>query len=178
MTNKNYNPISKELFIKLNTISPTPSNYYPCKVTLKNGQAIDYVYLVALKTYIKTWGSYPDEKSGKRYISINDVIDIEESPSRLPFPIVNKIYKAGETGMGYTIATFIFKDGLKEVLMNAHDFIDYPVGKNKDDIVNVLPHKGQKAPNLKNGPSFYYCVFSEGTTGKEENERYGVKPQL
>lgn len=155
-----YNPIAKKLFIKLKNILPNSSNYYPCKVKLKNGQELDCVYLVELKTYIKTWGQYPDEKSGKKMISIDDVIDIEESPWRLPVDISKKIYKAGETGIGYGIATFIFKDGSKEVLINAHDFIEYPFGKNKDDIINVLPNIGQKDPNLKNGLSFYYCIYS------------------
>jgi len=155
-----YSSIPKELFVKLKSISPNLSNYYPCKVTLRNGQTFDCVYIVELKTYIRTQGQHPDEKKGNNFLSIDDVVDIEESPSRLPSHITNKIYKSGETGMGYTISTFIFKDGSKEAFINAHDFIDYPLGKNKDDIIDVLPHQGQNDPNLKNGPSFYYCIYS------------------
>ena len=160
MAENKYSPISKALFIKLKSIPPNLSNYYPCKVTLKNGQMIDCVYVVELQTYVKTWGKYPNENDGKTMVSIDDVVEIEESPARLPNQIANKLYKAGETGMGYTIATFIFKDGTKQSLINAHDFIEYPSGKNKDDVRDVLPHKGQKDSNLKDGPNFYYCIYS------------------
>lgn len=160
MVKNKCSPISKAISDKLKKISPNALNYYPCKVTLRGGKEVDYVYLVDLKDYLKTWGRYPEENKGKNFVDVRDVEEIEESPSRLPYSIVNKLNAAGETGMGYITAIYIFNDGSKEVLINAYDFINYPSGKSKDDIIDVIPHQGQNDPNLKSGPVVSYCVYS------------------
>ncbi len=150
--------ISKDLFNRLKTIEPNRYGYYPCSVILNNGQFQDYVYIVDRNIFIKTWGYNPEEEKAKRFIKINDIADIRESPSRLPSHITNKLNKSGETKMGSVIATYVFSDATKLSLINAHDFIEYPDRKTANDLIDVIPHKWDK-DNLKTGPQFYYSIY-------------------
>jgi hypothetical protein len=139
--------------------------YYPCRVTLKSGQVLDTVYIVPEKPYIKYWGVYPEDDRAKRWIRIEDVATVEDSPTRLPAHFANEIYRRGESGMGYTIFTVIFADGLRQACVtgNAVDFIRYPVGKSPQDVVSVEPHEGRRDDSLVKAPEWYWCLYSEAS---------------
>jgi hypothetical protein len=77
--------------------------YRPCQVTLKNGETFDNVYVQEEQSYLKAWGVMPDADRGKKYLLIEDVIEIKESPYRLRPRLANKLYEAGESGMGYCL---------------------------------------------------------------------------
>jgi hypothetical protein len=134
--------------------------YRPCQVVLNNGDKLDNVYIAEVDSYFKVWGIMPEDDPGKRYISINDVKDVKESPNRLPAHLATKLYKAGESGMGYTIFTIIFKNGQRYSTYtgNAIDFIDLPNGLIIEDIIDVIPHEGRKN-NPQPGPKYYWCLF-------------------
>ena len=136
--------------------------YYPCQVTLTDGRKFDRVYIVEKEPYIKHWGVYPEDDRGKSSVLIEGVADFEESPSRLPPVHANKLYKAGESGMGYTIFTVVFNDGSQQPFLtgNAVDFISFPEDKNQTDMQDVLPHKGRKSPDLMDAPSYFWCIYS------------------
>ncbi len=108
------------------------------------------------------WGIYPEDDKAKRWIRIEDVVEVCESPIRLPPLFANELYKNGESGMGYTIFTVVFSDGEKQACVsgNAIDFIRYPNGKGPRDIVAVLPHKGRNQ-NPVNAPQWTWCLYSE-----------------
>jgi hypothetical protein len=149
----------------ISAITPSRSgdlSYWPCVARMKDGTAIDCVYVVPEAPYIRHWGVYPQQDSGKKYISLADVEALTESPKRLPAKFADKLYKSGESGMGYTIFTVMFADGSRQAYGtgNAVDFIDYPKGKNQDDVVDVLPHEGRDAKPLS-GPKYYWCLFAE-----------------
>jgi hypothetical protein len=57
---------------------------------------------------------------------------VEDSPTRVLARFANAIYENGESGMGYTIFTVVFSDGILQacVTEKAVDFISYPNGKN------------------------------------------------
>jgi hypothetical protein len=148
---------------QLNKILPSHDSqmeYLPCRVTLYSGEVFDNVYVAEVKKYLKVWGILPDLDSGKKSILINDVAKVEESPNRLPAQLATKLYKAGESGMGYTIFTMILKDGnqIPIVTGNAVDFINLPNGYNTKDIVDVLPHEGRNN-NPQNGPEYIWCLY-------------------
>ena len=69
------------------------------------------VYVVSEQSYIRSWGVWPEDDSGKALIAIEEVQDLRESHSRLPAEFANRLYDAGESGMGYRIFTVVFDDG-------------------------------------------------------------------
>ena len=163
--NRKYKPIPGSLHDKLAQIEPSESyglKYYPCRVTLTDGRQVDHVYVVEQEPYSKIWGVYPEDDSGKSSVLIEGVADLEESPSRLPPALANKLYEAGECGMGYTIFTVVFKDGSRQsfVTGNAVDFISFPECKKRGDIQDVLPHEGRKSPDLVDAPDYFWCIYS------------------
>lgn len=136
--------------------------YWPCAARMKDGTVLVCVYVVPEGPYLKHWGIYPQQDRGKSHISIADVDALAESPRRLPARFANKLYKSGESGMGYTIFTVVFADGSRQAYGggNAVDFIRYPEGKSPSDAVDVLPHEGRNAEPITR-PDYYWCLFSE-----------------
>jgi hypothetical protein len=137
-------------------------SYYPCRVTLRNGVVLDTVYIEPEKPYLRMWGVYPEDDRGKRFVSIDDVVSVENSPQRLPARFANEIYRNGESGMGYTVFTVVFVDGTRQACVtgNAVDFIRYPEGKGPSDVIAVRPHEGRNAGPWK-APEWYWCLYSE-----------------
>jgi hypothetical protein len=171
-TEANMNPdsprfpkLSVQLRKQLDAITPSIDGelkYYPCKVQLKDGKQVDRVYVVAAAPHIRYWGDWPSQNPEKPEIRLEDVVSLSESPSRLPPQFANKIYKAGESNMGGTFFTVVFKDEVAQTFVSggAVDFIDYPKGKGPMDVADVLPHEGP-LQNRKDAPDYYWCLFSE-----------------
>jgi hypothetical protein len=136
--------------------------YWPCAARMKDGTVLVCVYVVLEGPYIRQWGVYPQQDRRKSYISVVDVDALAESPSRLPARLANKLYEAGESGMGYTIFTVVFADGSRQAYGtgNAIDFVGYPEGKGQGDVLDVLPHEGRNAEPAS-CPEYYWCLFSE-----------------
>ncbi len=148
---------------QLNKIVPSHDRqmeYLPCRVTLNSGEIFNNVYIAEVKKYLKVWGILPNIDSGKKSILINDIAKVEESPNRLPAQLATKLYKAGESGIGYTIFTMVLKDGnqIPIVTGNAVDFINVPNGYNTNDIVDVLPHEGRNE-NPQHGPEYIWSLY-------------------
>lgn len=137
--------------------------YYPCRAVLKAGEVLDTLYIVSEKPYLKYWGIPPENDPGKRWIRIEDVAEVSDSPTRLPARFANEIYRQGESGMGYTIFTIVFADGTRQACVtgNAVDFVRYPSGKTPKDVVAVMPHEGRRDDSLVRAPEWYWCLFSE-----------------
>jgi hypothetical protein len=135
--------------------------YFPCRVTLRDGRIIDTVYIEPEMPYLRWWGVYPEDDRGKKFVKIEDVVKVEDSPTRLPVRFANQIYDHGESGMGYTIFTVIFSDGTRQAYSsgNAVDFICYPDGKEPNDVVAVLPHEGKYAQPVA-APDWFWCLYS------------------
>lgn len=135
--------------------------YFPCRVTLSDGRILDTVYIEPEMPYLRWWGVYPEDDRGKRFVKIEDVVKVEDSPTRLPARFANQVYDHGESGMGYTIFTVVFSDGEQQAYGtgNAVDFIRYPNGKGPTDVVAVLPHEGRNAQPVT-APDWYWCLYS------------------
>jgi len=156
-----YPTLSAELAKQLSAVPSTDRIYHPCVVTLHDGSVIDKVYVVDAKPWFRHWGVWPEADRGKHSVDIDTVAAIAESPSRLPGAFADKLYQAGESGMGYTIFTVRFGDGssMAVVTGNAIDFIDYPAGQSFETVVDVIPHLGRNDPDLVNRPHYYWCLF-------------------
>ena len=150
---------------QLHQISPSfdrQMEYYPCRVTLKSGEILNNVYVAEVKKYLKVWGILPGLDPAKKSVLIGDDIKIEESPNRLPPKLATKLYKSGESGMGYTIFTLVLSNDLKIPIVtgNAIDFVDLPDGFNTEDILDVIPHEGRNN-NPQHGPSYTWCLYED-----------------
>ena len=135
--------------------------YFPCRVTLKDGRVLDTVYIEPEMPYLRCWGVYPEDDSGKRSIKIEDVVRVEDSPIRLPARFANQICDHGESGMGYMIFTVVFSDGERQACSTggAVDFVRYPKGKGPKDVTAVLPHEGRDVQQVR-APDWYWCLYS------------------
>ena len=151
------------LATQLHAIEPTHDGmieYFPCMVQLANGEEHDCVYIVDAKSYIRIWGVWPDEDSGKRSLAIQDVTQIRPSPSRLPVRFAREMYAVGESGMGYCAFTLRFADGVDQPYTtgNLVDFLEMPPGKSVRDVVSLIPHKGRGEATLGSQP-YHWCLF-------------------
>jgi len=150
----------KEQLLRVTPSSDWTMEYRPCQVTLKNGDIIANVYIQEEESYLNTWGVMPDADSGKKYVLIEDVTEIKESSHRLQPDLANKIYKAGESGMGYCLYKLILDNGqtIDVCTGNAVDFVPLPIGLTTKNIKDVLPHQASRK-NFVNGPEYYWCLF-------------------
>jgi hypothetical protein len=158
-----YPKLNGELRCQLEVIEPSQDSgiaYKPCLVTLQDGRQIDNVYVVSAQQYSKYWGLPPKRARGKQFLQIQDIVKIDESPSRLPTDIANEIYQAGESRMGSYHFTLIFSDGSEQEYMtgDAVDFVPFPAGKTNADIVKVIPGFGV-GEDVKQGLKYYWCLF-------------------
>jgi hypothetical protein len=100
------------------------------------------VYISEESTYIGRWGDDPS----RPMVDIRDVAVITESTERLPAPLADEVYAAGESGMGYRIFTVHLRDGgsIPFLTGNAVDFPDWPVNVDPLNAVGVEPHVGRE----------------------------------
>lgn len=157
-----YPPLTDQLRHKLALIKPTQAIYHPALVTLRSGERRDAVYLCPAMQWFEQWGVWPEEDKGKTLVPLQEVVDLEESPSRLPRKFAEKIYSAGESGMGYHLFQITFRDRsiVPFLTGNAVDFLDLPPGKSPADIVSVAPHAGRDEPAHLGDLDYAWCLFS------------------
>jgi hypothetical protein len=141
--------------------------------TLRDGRVVERAYVIDAQSYISTWGAWPDDDSGKHSLDVAEVIRLEESPHRLPPDIADRIYRAGESGMGYTIFTIVFRDGTEQAYVsgNAVDFISYPSGQSAGSIAQVLLHQGRADTALTEHSPYCWCLFGTGSS-KHSSKRW------
>ena len=136
--------------------------YAPCLVSLHSGEVLSRVYVVEESAFLEMWGNDPN----RPFLDVSEVASIEDSPVRLPPALANLIYKAGESGMGYSIFTVHLRDGRTVPFLtgNAVDFPDWPAGIEPAEAVSVEPHVGRD--QLREGDSggsslgYVWCLYS------------------
>jgi hypothetical protein len=138
--------------------------YFPCDVVLKDGERVDCVYFISLKDYVKEFRSYPDRGREKGVFEVEEIASIAESRFRLPAKFADILHATGgETGMGYFLFTVEFRNGFKQAYVTGglgEDFVTYPDGLGKEDVVGVTPHAGRDMERIS-GRAYRWCVFSE-----------------
>lgn len=109
---------------------------------MDDGTAESRVYVVEPLGYIREWGVWPWQDTGKRWIPAERIRSIRSSPLRLPPHFANALSSAGESGMGYCAFSVDLRDGrrLFFVTGNAVDFPCWPYGVKPIDVVAVHPH--------------------------------------
>jgi len=156
--------IRPEIAAMLECITPTGDGrilYYPCSVKMKDGTEHRFVCFAEARSWLAAWAPLPGVELGRHHLDIRDIATLRECSSRLPPAFANRLYEAGESGMGFSIFTLRFSDGTSAAYCsgNAVDFIDYPEGKSGRDIVDLIPHVGRGDPQLRNAPELRWCIF-------------------
>jgi hypothetical protein len=138
-------------------------SYFPCRVKLRDATWSDHVFIAESSEYIRVWGVWPDQDKAKRGVKIEDVLEIQESPSRLPRHFAQMLYDAGESGMGYLLFALRYNDLTMtyHVAGGAVDFVTLPEGKAVKDIKTVLPHEGRNQKNLLPTPEYAWCLYTK-----------------
>jgi hypothetical protein len=136
-------------------------HYAPCLVRLRSGRVCPRVYVAEESEYLALWGYDPSRPA----ISIRHVGAIEDSPLRLGPTLADRVYEAGESGMGYTIFTVHMKDGrsLPFSTGGAVDFPNWPPGVDPKDAVSVEPHVGREhfqASGSAKSLDYLWCLYS------------------
>jgi hypothetical protein len=180
-----FGSIDARLFAVLKNIRPSCDRglyYYPCQVESTEGVVHPRVYVVSLDQFKTLWSL---SANLTRDLKIEEVARIEESASRLPPDIADKLYKYGESGMGYYAFRVLFRDGTwRDYLTgDAVDFIGYPDGKSQNDVVDVRPltteERKSKTPQTYSGPGHLWCLFNGvGSSTTSESGSSNDEPEL
>jgi hypothetical protein len=137
--------ISAELLLQVTSVAPTRDGmfeYRPSRVRLRDGTWRDGVYVQDLETYLDEWGIPPGTSRGRYELAFGDVVEIADSPRRLPPHIAKALYDAGESAMGGCYFVLVTGAGLRIPCQTGNfvDFIDLPINVDPADIVRVEPH--------------------------------------
>ena len=160
---KHYPQLAKKLREQLAHVEPILINgikYFPCSVYTVNGQFLPCVYIVEADGYFKHWGIWPEDDHAKYSIPLGEVSSIADSPNRLPAKFAARIYKAGESGMGYHSFSIKFNNGFEQKYIGggAIDFINYPKELNQNDIKDITLYSGTLG-ELLSSPTYYWCLY-------------------
>jgi hypothetical protein len=160
---KRVEPIPAPLFAKLNRITPSRDRdmlYYPCRVVTRDGRVFDRVYVQPREPYLTYWGILPFDDRHKGWIAISEVVDLEESPLRLPPQLAERVYEKGETGMGYTSFRMDFRNGNHRAVTTGGtvDFIPLREGETGADVVRVHTGIG-RLENTDLAPRYYWSIY-------------------
>lgn len=144
MTPKRVSAIPGPLFKKLLQVRPSFSRdgyaYRPCQVTLNDGSVHPRAYVQDYEGWHREWLIEPFDPTDPdwRWIDIDDVADIEESPFRLPPDVATAIWKLPEWGMGFTVFTLVTKDGSSYPYVGSMgDYYKLPENVSPQDIVGI-----------------------------------------
>ncbi len=167
--------LSPKLQNQLNQIEPTPDPdmiMYPCRVKMKNGDGHSCVYIADAQDYIDVLRIWPEDQPGDGPILVEDVVDIQESPYRMPTRFAKLLYDAGEASMGSWRYTANFRDGSERAYYNndlVFDFIAAPAGMTNKDIISVEPHVTRATTRRERGRALEYrwCLHGHGKPSRD-----------
>jgi len=122
---------------------------------------LDRVYMVEASTARNGWGHV------KNTVALEEIVQIEESPLRLPAKWADELYLAPESGMGYRHFALQINDGslLHFVVGNLVDFPNWPPGIGPENVVGVVTgpdrevfrHRGPGP--YESGATFLWCTY-------------------
>ncbi len=134
--------------------------YRPCAVRLTDGQTVERVIFAEADSWYREWGVWPDEDRDKVAISPSTVVDIWESPVRMPAHLADALYRHGESGMGFYRVTIRFRDNsaARFTAGNVVDFPYLPPGATGESIVSV-DYDEPPGP-IYEAPPFVWCLYA------------------
>ncbi|MDR3575673.1 MAG: hypothetical protein P4L50_17575 [Anaerolineaceae bacterium] len=155
-------PISPELKLLLEKITPSVSfgqKYFPCALRLEDGQEFSRVYIIDGNEHANRKGELPLDFFPDP-IPIEKVVDIIDSPYRLPRQLAQALYNQEESSLGSYNFTVEFSSGAQfsYSMGGLVDFFDIPTGFNAGDAVRVIPNKAL-SNHHRMGVSYRWCIY-------------------
>jgi hypothetical protein len=134
--------------------------YRPCCVELESGELVDRVYFAEAFSWHSYWGVWPEDDPGKKSFSFVGIKRSFSSPSRLPAPLADKLYRGGETSVGGTSFALILRDGrrIPALTGNALDFLEYPPDVDPTDIVDVIHGYHEISASRITDANYSWCL--------------------
>jgi hypothetical protein len=133
---------------------------------LNSGERLECVYFAEAAPYIQTWGVWPEDDRGKRFVDWRQVRTVMPSRQALPKALWAG---GGEYAMGAMAFELEFSDGAKYSCAtgNAIDFLTLPDGRLASEVVG-LKHitrsdvaAGRVAAPRFCGADYHWCLFGE-----------------
>jgi hypothetical protein len=165
-------PLSPQLREQLMQVEPSRDpgwgEHRPCLVRLREGREVDRVYVEDVDFVIGPLdraqpGALEDVLAHleARSVPLDEVVAIEESPTRLPARFASKIFEGDETGMGYFDFGIVLSDGrvLQGHSAKSVDFLEFPPEIEPAMVSDVIPHQRGWPPDVV-GADFLYCLYS------------------
>jgi hypothetical protein len=104
-------------------------------------------------------------------VALDEAVSIVESPFRLPARVAQKLYDAGETGMGWHAFTLVLRDGTKLPCTtgNLLDFLDLPPGVDPEDILDATAAEGMFVGSSEHVGNAHWdiCVYEDESAEQE-----------
>lgn len=154
--------IAPTLHAQLHAVPPSRDDdveYRPCAVRLRDGRHVERVFVIEEDTYLHHWGVYPDEDRGKSEVRLSDVMEIEDSPFRLPAEMATIVYSRGEAGMGYHLFGLRLRDG-RTITVVTGDAVDFlPDGLTTADVEELIPVPPDGRERNISGAAYSWCLY-------------------
>jgi hypothetical protein len=150
--------LSEPLKRKLHQIVPSEDNAYPASVRLIDGFKLPRVIFIdeeyVLKWHLGFWTGF---------VGADKVVDVSDSPFKMPPPVLRKLASEGETSMNSLEFRITLKDGKRLPCWYSgyNPFIELPQPYEPASIVDVEVGRGLvvlEAAVLAD-PDFVWCVY-------------------
>ncbi|MCZ6779612.1 MAG: hypothetical protein O7F16_11700 [Acidobacteria bacterium] len=115
----------------------------PCRVLLRDGRWLDRVYLVEEVPYLRQWKIHPKKDPSRRDLPLDSIVDVDDSPTRLPARFATRLYRAGESWQRFTVFTLVLENGRRLPYLMGHflDFPQWPDDVTPELVTGVIPHE-------------------------------------
>lgn len=166
--------LDRQLLAEIDAITPTTDGWFtfvPARVELVSGGVCERVYCLDVdRQRVSSVQLEALAESGA--IDPSEVRHIGESSLRLPAELAQRVYDAGESGMGYVIFGVVLRDGriLQRLTGNFVDFPTLPEGVQTADIADVvvgvdrMSYFRDRPPGADEGSaSFRWLLFRRGS---------------
>jgi hypothetical protein len=160
-------PLAPDLRRDLEAIEPCLTlgkTIRPCSVHFRDGSILHRAYVMS-EAEARGW------ELAARAVGLDEAVSIVESPFRLPARVAQKLYDAGETGMGWHAFTLLLRDGTKLACTtgNLLDFLDLPPGVHPEDVRDAAAADGMFVGSTERVGNAHWdiCVYEDERAEQE-----------
>ena len=140
--------------------------YLPASALLKGNQTEECVVFFGESAFRRIWG--PNKT--RRFVEVGEVVDVTQSEYQLLPEFATKLYLGGENAMGGTYFSLSMRDGnvFYYSLGGILDFVTYPPGYRKEDVVGVrkgIPSelRSKVSGKILGHPPYAWCLYKESS---------------
>ena len=153
-----YSPLPPSLAAQLHEVQANTFGAYPCRVRLRDGRWVDRVYAMDATAFAAFGTFWSSVDAAQHEQTVTEVVELADSPTRLPPSLAQRAYDAMESGMGYYRFKLVLRDGRSLTVMTG-SWLDFlPEGLVTGDIVDLVPH-GAGDDGHAEAPTYLWCFY-------------------